>query len=89
MKAMVDENGRIALPAEVYTDAGIRPGMELEVQYDGTHIGLSACGTPVRFEQRGALVVAVPLAPVEPLRQEQVEATIRHVRSERNRNALG
>ncbi len=83
MRATVDPDGRITLPDEVRRDAGIAPGVVLDVRCYGRRIELEPAEMPVRLERRGALVVAVPDVPAEPLTAEVVNDVLEEVRRER------
>lgn len=82
MSTTVEMDGRVALPPEVRAAAGIRPGMVLEVHYQAGRIELLPTAAPVRLERRGALTVAEPVDPREPLSEDTVELVLAGVRGE-------
>lgn len=88
MKATIDEAGRVVLPLEVQQEAGLNPGMEVEVRLRDGRIELelerSGETLPVKLVRRpGGLLVAVPLVAVEPLTVAEVQRTLNDLRDER------
>ena len=83
MRTTIDAAGRLVIPSEVRRQAGLRPGMPLEVRWRDGRIEIEPAPIPVRLEQHGRLLVAVPEEPVPPLRAETVEATREALRGER------
>ena len=63
------------IPSEVRRQAGLRPGMPLEVRWLDGRIEIEPVPLRVRLERRGRLLVAVPEETIPPLRAEVVEAT--------------
>ncbi|MPZ14982.1 MAG: antitoxin [Chloroflexi bacterium] len=85
MKATIDSAGRLVIPSSVRRQAGLRPGMPLDVRYRDGVIEVEPAPLPVRLERHGHLLVAVPEAEIEPLTANMVEATreaIRHGRGD-------
>jgi len=65
MKATIDKAGRVVIPAELRSRAGLRPGTELEVVLDDVSIRLIPCVPgPVleRVEGRWVASATVPVA---------------------------
>ena len=62
MKATVDEAGHLVLPKEVLEAAGLRPGMSLDVRYDGVRIEIEP-EPSIRLVRRGRFLVAVSEEP--------------------------
>jgi AbrB family looped-hinge helix DNA binding protein len=75
MKATLDADGRLLLPAEIRQQAGLQPGMELEITWRDGRIEIEPAYLPVKLVRDGPLLVAVPLRPVPPLTSDVVEAT--------------
>lgn len=73
MKTIIDDAGRLEIPEEIRRQAGLQPGMQLEVRWQDGHIEIEPASVPVRLERRGPLLVAVPEVPVEPLTDQVVE----------------
>ncbi len=85
MTITMDSAGRLVIPKEIRREAGIEPGMPLEIRCDDGIIEIQPKTLPIRIEQRGHLAVAVPLVPVPPMDHEIVERTIRKMRNSRGR----
>ena len=83
MITTIDAAGRLVIPKEVRRQAGLEPGMPLEVRLHDGCIEIEPARLEVTLERRGRFVVAVPKAPVPALTAEIVEATRRRLRRER------
>ena len=75
MKTTIDNAGRLVIPKEIRQQAGLQPGMPLEVSWRDGHIEIEPAITPVKLVRRGRFLVAVPESDVEPLTAEIVEET--------------
>ena len=83
MKITIDAAGRLVIPSSVRRQAGLRPGMPLDVRYRDGVIEVEPAPIRVRLERRGRLLVAVPEEAVEPLTLDTVDATRDTLRLER------
>ena len=83
MKSTMDSAGRLVIPSSIRREAGLRPGIPLEINLVDGRIEIEPVATPVRLERRGRLLVAVPLEPVTSLDRETVEKTQAELRRER------
>jgi AbrB family looped-hinge helix DNA binding protein len=83
MITTIDPAGRLVIPKEIRQQAGLEPGMPLEVRLIEGHIEIEPAPLAVTLERRGRFLVAVPKEPVPALTLEQVEATRRMIRRER------
>jgi len=83
MKTTIDAAGRLVIPREIRREAGLRPGVPLDVRWREGRIEIEPQPLPVKLLRKGRLLVAVPQAEVEPLRTESVEQTRRRLRHER------
>jgi AbrB family looped-hinge helix DNA binding protein len=83
MKTTIDNAGRLVIPKEVRREAGLRPGMRLEVRWRDGRIEIEPEPLVVQLVRKGRLTVAVPSGGVPPLRSETVEYTRRKLRRER------
>jgi AbrB family looped-hinge helix DNA binding protein len=83
MKSTIDHAGRLVIPREVRRQAGLEPGMELEIRVDDGAVVIEPAPTPVRIERRGRFSVAHPVRPVPPLAASTVEATREQIETER------
>jgi AbrB family looped-hinge helix DNA binding protein len=75
MQAMVDTAGRLVLPKEILQQAGITPGMTLEVHWREGRLEIEPAPLAVKLVRRGRLLVAVPYQGVSPLQIDTVEQT--------------
>lgn len=82
MKTTIDSAGRLVIPWEVRREAGLKPGMILDVRWKSGVVEIEPAPLPVTLQKRGRLLVAVPVKPVEPLSRETVERTRRQIRRE-------
>ncbi|MBI2912017.1 MAG: AbrB/MazE/SpoVT family DNA-binding domain-containing protein [Chloroflexi bacterium] len=67
--------GRIVIPRDVRREAGLEPGMAVEVRCADGRVEIEPAPVPVTLEWRHGLLVAVPAVPVPPLTVAMVEAT--------------
>lgn len=81
----MDRAGRLVIPREIRREAGLKPGVPLEVRWRGGRIEIEPVPVRVRLARRGRLLVAIPAEPVEPLTGAVVEETRDAVRRERAR----
>jgi AbrB family looped-hinge helix DNA binding protein len=84
MNTTIDAAGRLVIPKEIRREAGLRPGMSLDVRWRGGRIEIEPVPLPVKLVRRGRLLVAVPdgTAP-GVLAAAAVERTRRTLRRER------
>jgi AbrB family looped-hinge helix DNA binding protein len=83
MRTTIDAAGRVVIPKEVRTEAGIRPGMTVDVRWRDGRIEIEPAPLPVKLVRKGRLLVAVPLGEVDPLTTETVERIRCALQSER------
>lgn len=84
MKTTIDAAGRLVIPKEIRHQAGLRPGMPLEVRWHDGRIEIEPVATPVRLVRRGRLLVAVAESQGEELTAETVEEIRQELASERS-----
>ena len=83
MKTTIDSAGRLVIPKEIRRQAGIKPGMVLEVRARDGCIEIEPAPLQVRLVRKGRLLVAMPEEAAPPLTPETVEQTRKKVRVER------
>jgi AbrB family looped-hinge helix DNA binding protein len=83
MKSTMDSAGRLVIPKDIRREAGIRPGMPLDVRVREGRIEIEPAPLTVRLEKRGRFLIAVPEEQVPVLTSEDVEATRDKLRRER------
>jgi AbrB family looped-hinge helix DNA binding protein len=87
MKGTIDAAGRLVIPKEIRRQAGLGPGMQVEIRFDRGHIEIEPVPRPVKLVQQGHLLVAVPETDVPPLTVDLVQATLDRLREERGEEA--
>jgi AbrB family looped-hinge helix DNA binding protein len=85
MTVTMDKAGRLVIPSEIRREAGLEPGMPLEIRVEDGRIEIEPKPMQVRIEQRGGWAVAVPVEPVPPMDHKIVERTLRKIRNSRGR----
>jgi AbrB family looped-hinge helix DNA binding protein len=75
MKTTIDAAGRLVIPKEVRRQAGLQPGMPLEVRWQNGHIEIEPAPASVKLVRKGRYLVAVAETEAEPLTADEVEAT--------------
>jgi AbrB family looped-hinge helix DNA binding protein len=83
MTVTIDSAGRLVIPKEAREQAGLRPGMPLEVRVRDGRIEIEPAPLDVTIEKRGRFHVAVPKTKGPALTNDMVERTRRAVRRER------
>ena len=83
MKTTIDPAGRLVIPKEIRREAGLRPGMPLDVRLREGRIEIEPAPLPVKLVRKGKLLVAVAARDVPALTSETVERTRRAIRRER------
>ncbi len=84
MKTTIDSAGRLVIPKKIRGEAGLKPGMLLQISFRKGRIEIEPAPLPVELVRKGRLVVAVPRSHVSPLSAETVEETRKRVREERS-----
>ena len=84
MKATIDNAGRLVIPKEIRREAGLKPGLPLDVRWENGRIAITPAPLPVKLERRGRLLIAVPRKSVASLRTETVEQVRKSLRRERS-----
>lgn len=80
----MDAAGRLVIPKKIRHEAGIQPGVPLEVRVRDGRIEIEPEPMKVRFVREGRLLVAYPLEDTPPMDAEIVDATLEAVRDERS-----
>lgn len=85
MRTSIDAAGRLVIPKEIRREAGLRPGVPLDIRWEGGRIEIEPAPLPVKLVRRGRLLVAEPQSDAGALSQTTVEKTRRMLRRERRR----
>ena len=85
MKATIDQAGRLVIPKEIQREAGLKPGMPLDIRLRDGRIEIEAAPLPVRLVRKGQLLVAVAGAKVPTLTFKAVERAREDLRRGRTR----
>ena len=80
MKTTIDPAGRLVIPKEIRREAGISPGMTLDIRLREGLIEIEPAPLVVKLVRKGRLLVAVPEAGFGLLTSETVEQTRRAIR---------
>jgi AbrB family looped-hinge helix DNA binding protein len=80
MKSAIDAAGRIVIPREVRRQAGLKPGMPLDIRFKDGRVEIEPAPLAVRLVHRGRLLTARPLASTPPLTAEDVQEARRSLR---------
>ena len=83
MNATIDRAGRVVIPREIRRQAGLQPGMVLDVRWRDGRVEIEPASVPVKLVREHGLLVAVAEAEIEPLTAEIVEETRDVLRRER------
>jgi AbrB family looped-hinge helix DNA binding protein len=83
MKTTIDAAGRLVIPKELREQAGIVPGMELEVRCRDGRIELEPSDGYVTLEERDGFLVGVPRGEFSPISAEEVQKLIDEDRTRR------
>jgi len=83
MKTTIDAAGRVVIPSRLRREAGLTPGMVLDVRLDDGRIEIEPAPLSIKLERRGRLLVAVPQQSVPVLTAEMVDKTRQAVRRDR------
>ena len=84
MKTAIDSAGRIVIPREVRRQAGLKPGMPLDIRFKDGRVEIEPAPLPVRLVRRGRLLTAKPIGSAAPLTADDIEETRRSLRRERS-----
>lgn len=87
MKTTIDPAGRLVIPKQIRQEAGLRPGMPLDVRWRAGRIEIEPAPLPVKLVRQGRLLVAVPEKDVAGLSADTVERTRQTLRRERSPRA--
>ena len=87
MRTTIDPAGRLVIPKQIRQEAGLKPGMPLEVRCEEGRIEIEPARLPVKLVRRKRLLVAVPDTDVGALTSEAVERTRKTLRRERGTRA--
>ena len=71
----IDRVGRLVIPKEIRDEAGIEPGMVLEVRCRDGRIEIEPRRRPIRIVKKGRLQVAESVETGEPLTRKVVSKT--------------
>jgi AbrB family looped-hinge helix DNA binding protein len=86
MKTTIDGAGRIVVPKALREAVGLHPGSEIEIRMSDGRIEIEPAPLEVRTKKKGGLVVAVPEAPLPPMKSSVVDETVDSLRTGRSRD---
>jgi len=80
----MDSAGRLVIPKRIREQAGLKPGVLLDISCCDGQIEIQPASLKLRFVRRGPFVIALPKKrPREPFNAETVERTLQALREER------
>ena len=82
MKTNIDA-GRLVIPKEIRTRAGLTPGAEVEVRYNKGVVEIELAPGKVRLIREGLFLVATVDTDVPPPTAEEIDELIDQIREER------
>ncbi len=77
----IDSAGRLVIPKSVRTEAGLEPGVRLNIRCRDGVVQIEPAPRQVQTEHRGHVCVAVPLNPAEALDNETVQRVTQSIRN--------
>jgi AbrB family looped-hinge helix DNA binding protein len=75
MEISIDIAGRLVIPKAIRDEAGLEPGMTLEIRCRDGRVEIERPARAVRIVSRGKLRVAVPVDKSDPLSAKAVRET--------------
>lgn len=81
MNVTIDNGGRVVIPKRVRELAGLRPGVELAVEYRDGKIQIEPACRPVRMVRKGNSFVLRAPRGTPPLTVAQVNDIVQRVRN--------
>jgi len=87
MRTTIDHAGRLVIPKQIREEAGLEPGVPLDVRWREGRIEIEPARLPVRLVRKGKLLVAMPEKSVGALTSEAVERARKALRRERRARA--
>lgn len=83
MQTTIDASGRLLIPEELQHQAGLKPGMPLDVIWREGHIEIEPAMPQIKLVRRGRFLVAVAETAIKPLTAKMVEETRQALQLER------
>ncbi|HYN08679.1 MAG TPA: AbrB/MazE/SpoVT family DNA-binding domain-containing protein [Vicinamibacterales bacterium] len=85
MVTTIDAAGRLVIPSEIRREAGLEPGVPLDVRWREGVIEIEPQPARVRLARKGRLLVASQEDPARPLTNDTVERTRASLRVRKGR----
>ena len=82
MKSTIDRSGRIVIPKEIRELVGLKPGVELKVEYWNGNVLIEPV-SKIKLVRKGSLLVAKVQGRVPKLTLEETNRILRGVRDRR------
>ena len=76
MKTTIDAAGRLMIPEEIRRQAGLVPGVTVEIRFQNGQVEIEPVPLAVKLVRKGRLLVAAPDTDVAPLTSDLVQATM-------------
>lgn len=85
MKTTIDAAGRLVIPKAIRRQAGLQPGMPLDVRWHGGRIEIEPIPVPIAFIRKGHFVVAAHQDEGPTLTSREVEDVRDNIAREQER----
>lgn len=72
IRVSLDDSGHLLLPAAIREEAGLNPGMVLEIRYRNGRVEIEPPSPKIRIVEKQGVYVAIPEEPMEPLTAKMV-----------------
>jgi AbrB family looped-hinge helix DNA binding protein len=83
MQTTIDSAGRLIIPKQIRKEAGLKPGMPLDVTLHDGRIEIAPAPQRVKLIKKGRLLVAEAQSDTPALNSETVEQTLKQLRGKR------
>jgi AbrB family looped-hinge helix DNA binding protein len=80
MQITMDATGRLTVPEPIREQAGLLPGVPLDIQVRDGRVEIEPSPRPVQLVRKGRMTVAVPVTPSAPLTAEIVDRVVGELR---------
>jgi AbrB family looped-hinge helix DNA binding protein len=80
MRTTIDAAGRVVVPKAIRDELGLTGGQALDIRATEGRIELDIAAAPIRLEERGGVVVAVPEDGLPVLTTDEVREALERTR---------
>jgi len=80
MNITIDSAGRLVIPKSLRDEAGLKPGIDLEIRIEDGRIEIEPVAIPALLKRKGRFLVAAFPASTPPLKEKTVRKIIKKIR---------